>query len=148
MLDLELVVQNKLYNTEKAFIKHLESSKKVKWWFKNGEGDGTSFAVKCINKEGSPFPFFVDFIVFFDNNTIGLFDTKSGFTLQSWDIKYKIEGLLNMVNDKKYKEFKVIGGIVSNSDSTNYKGVWKLFSGKNINDLSKFESKSWKMLNF
>ena len=53
-----------------------------------------------------------------------------------------------MVNDKKYKEFKVIGGIVSNSDPTNYKGVWKLFSGENIDDLSKFESKSWKMLNF
>lgn len=144
----ELVVQNKLYGTEKAFIKYLETSNKVKWWFKNGEGDGTSFAVQCINKEGSPFPFFVDFIVFFDNNTIGLFDTKSGFTLQSWDIKYKIAGLLNMVNDKKYKEFKVIGGIVSNSDPTNYKGVWKLFSGENIDDLSKFESKSWKMLNF
>ena len=84
----ELVVQNKLYGTEKAFIKYLETSNKVKWWFKNGEGDGTSFAVQCINKEGSPFPFFVDFIVF-------LITTLLVYSIQSQGSHFN-HGILNI----------------------------------------------------
>ena len=111
----------------------------MKWWFKNGEGDGTSFAVKTIKDNGEPAPFFVDFIVFFKNNTIGLYDTKAGITLQTEDIESKHKGLQKAIKDKNYKKYKLTGGIVSNTNSNDYQGIWRVFTGtnaKNVRDTS------------
>lgn len=134
-----LIIPNKLYKSEIAFIKKLEESDNVKWWFKNGEGDGTSFAVKTIKENGEPAPFFVDFIVFFKNKTIGLYDTKAGNTLQTEDIESKHNGLKNAINDMHYKKYKLTGGIVSNTNMSEYTGIWRVFNGntvKNIRDTS------------
>ena len=134
-----LIIPNKLYKSEIEFIKKLEESDKVKWWFKNGEGDGTSFAVKTIKDNGEPAPFFVDFIVFFNNKTIGLYDTKSGNTLQTNDIESKHKGLKEAINNKHYKKYKLTGGIVSNTNMSEHTGVWRVFTGtrvQNIRDTS------------
>ena len=134
-----LIIPNKLFKSEIAFIKKLEESDKVKWWFKNGEGDGTSFAVKTIKENGEPAPFFVDFIVFFNDKTIGLYDTKSGNTLQTDDIESKHKGLKKAINDKHYKKYELTGGIVSNTNMSEHTGVWRVFTGttvKNIRDTS------------
>ena len=144
-----LIIPNKLYKSEIAFIKKLEESDKVKWWFKNGEGDGTSFAVKTIKENGEPAPFFVDFIVFFNNKTIGLYDTKSGNTLQTDDIESKHKGLKEAINNKHYKKYKLTGGIVSNTNMSEHTGVWRVFTGttvKNIRDTS-LQKSGWIDLN-
>ena len=135
----EMIVPAKLYKTEIEFMKKLEESKKVKWWFKNGEGDGTSFAVKTLKTNGEPAPFFVDFIVFYKNKSIGLYDTKSGITLQTEDIEVKHKGLQDAIKTKHYKKYKLTGGIISNTDTRNHTGQWRLFNGansKNIRDTS------------
>jgi len=134
-----LIIPGKLWESERAFIRKLDNSNKVKWWFKNGEGDGTSFAVKTIKDNGEPAPFFVDFIVFFKNNTIGLYDTKAGNTLQTEDIESKHKGLQKAIKDKNYKKYKLTGGIVSNTNSNDYQGIWRVFTGtnaKNVRDTS------------
>ena len=146
--DKEFIIPNKLWSSEEAFIKKLESSKKVKWWFKNGDGDGTSFAVKCINKNNDPFPFFVDFIVFFNDDTVGLYDTKSGFTQQMQDISFKHDGLQKAINNKNYKLYKLTGGIVANTDGKSYSGVWRVYKSKNSKNISDITKPGWEELDF
>tara|TARA_B100001250_G_C19808304_1_gene794487 strand:- start:1142 stop:3460 length:2319 start_codon:yes stop_codon:yes gene_type:complete len=143
-----LVTPSKIYESEKSFISYLEKSDKVIWWFKNGEGDGTYFAVKCEDEEKNEFPFYVDFIVFFKNRTVGFYDTKSGFTLETKDIDAKNRGLRKAINSKHYKKFKLKGGIVVNTNPKDYSGVWRVYDSSNTKDITKIASKSFKDLDF
>ena len=128
------------FKTEFNFIKYLEKSKKVLWWFKNGESDQTYFSVPY--KEGNQINlFYVDFIVMFKDKSIGLFDTKSGFTIES--SKYKSDGLQQYIS--KYKNKKLWGGIVTNSDSIDFRGRWIFYKNKGIN-LSRNNFDNWENL--
>jgi type III restriction enzyme len=85
-LEVDLSVMAPFYydnrwKTEEAFIKFLEQSDKIEWWFKNGDRDSTFFAVPYI-EDSNQNPFYVDFIIKFKNGTIGLYDTKSGRTIK------------------------------------------------------------------
>lgn len=116
---------------EKAFIDTLENSKKVDWWFKNGDRDITYFAVPYNDKD--PKPFYVDFIIKYKDGRVGLFDTKSGYTI---DIAGpKIKGLREYLTIEAKKHKGLFGGIIANTDTNNYKGKWVLFS-KNEKDLT------------
>ena len=124
------------WKPEKAFINLLEKSKEIVWWFKNGESDGTFFAIPYeINNETKPF--YVDFIVLFKNNKIGLFDTKSGRTIT--DSKEKSDGLQKYIN--KHEGF--IGGIVTNTNPKDFSGRWIYYNNKGkdivLNDYSNWE---------
>ena len=140
-LDVAKSVQMPFYydnrwKSELAFIKFLESGKTVKWWFKNGDRDATYFAVPYSDEDKTK-PFYVDFIVGFENGQIGLFDTKSGQTIET--AKTKSDGLQKYVATNG----GVIGGIVSNS-STDYSGRWVVFKGESSeiksNDFSNWET--------
>lgn len=111
------------WKTEEAFIKYLENSNSILWWFKNGDRDATFFAIPYEeNKENKPF--YIDFIVYFKNKTIGLYDTKSGNTIK--DAKEKSDGLQKYL--KQYKNIK--GGIVANTKSKDFQGRWMLYTGE------------------
>jgi len=69
------------WKTEKAFIEFLEKSEQIEWWFKNGDRDAIFFAVPYIESSKHK-PFYVDFIVKFKNDSVWLFDTKSGNTIK------------------------------------------------------------------
>ena len=62
------------WKTEEAFIKFLEKSDQIDWWFKNGDRDATFFAVPYTENNEQK-PFYVDFIVKFKDGKIGLYDT-------------------------------------------------------------------------
>ena len=94
----------------------LDNSKKVDWWFKNGEGEIKYFAVSYTDKNRIERAFYVDFIVKFKDGTIGLFDTKSGMTAK--DAGSRAEGLYKYLKVNKSK--KVWGGIVIESH-----GSWR-----------------------
>jgi hypothetical protein len=66
---------------ENDFIKYLEKADQVTWWFRNGKQDGTYFAVPHI-EHGQEKPFYVDFIVMMKDGSVGLFDTKGGYTAE------------------------------------------------------------------
>lgn len=112
------------WQTERAFIELLDKSKKIEWWFKNYDRDATFFAVPYESNGGTN-PFYVDFIVKFEDGKIGLFDTKSGFTQQlAGD---KVEGIYKYIQNENKKINKLFGGIVTNTDSRKFTGRWIYF---------------------
>lgn len=121
---------------ERRFIEMLNKSKKVKWWFKNGETEIKYFAVPYIDENGFERAFYVDFIVQFTDGSIGLFDTKSGMTAK--DAGPRAEGLQKYL--KKNKSKNVWGGI-----TIYVNGTWRYNDKEkyeyNPNDLS-----SWNVL--
>ena len=123
---------------EKLFIELLESSKRVKWWFKNGENEIKYFAVQYIDENGFERAFYVDFVVSFVDHTIGLFDTKGGITAK--DAGPRAEGLQNYIKTENRKARRLWGGIVIFRN-----GSWLLNENMKYafdeNDLS-----SWKLL--
>lgn len=110
------------WKTEEVFIKLLEKSNQIDWWFKNGERDSTFFAVP-YEENGEEKPFYVDFIVQFKDGRIGLFDTKSGRTIK--DAREKSDGLQKYLKKGK----NLYGGIVTNTDPQNFSGRWMVYSG-------------------
>ena len=124
------------WKTEEAFIKFLEKSDKIEWWFKNGDRDATFFAVPYVENEEQK-PFYIDFIVKFKDGSIGLFDTKSGNTIK--DAREKSDGLQEYIKKNK----KIYGGIVANTNSKNFTGRWMCYKKRgaelNPDDFSKWE---------
>lgn len=102
--------KSKSWETEKSFIEFLDNNKQVEWWFKNGEGDGTYFAVPYIDDAKEEKSFYVDFIVKFTNGRIGLFDTKSGWTAK--EAVNKSDGLQKYIFDQIKIKKNLFGGII------------------------------------
>ena len=129
------------WRPEQAFIELLEKSNKVEWWYRNGAQDSTYLAV-AYEESGIPKPFYVDFIVKFKDGSIGLFDTKTGFTRKL--AGPKVEGLYHYIKSATKKGLKLWGGIVTNTDERNLKGRWIYFEKSEkdfrINDLSNWET--------
>lgn len=123
---------------ERLFIELLESSKKVKWWFKNGESEIKYFAVLYKDEAGIERAFYVDFIVQFEDGTIGLFDTKSGITAK--DAKTRAEGLQKYIKEQNKKGKKLWGGIV-----VNINGSWR-YNDNETYTYDETNMKWWKFL--
>jgi type III restriction enzyme len=122
---------------EIGFMDILDKSDKVKWWFKNGDGEIKYFAV-LYKENGTESAFYVDFVVMFRDGSIGLFDTKSGITAK--EAKSRAEGLQRYISAQKSKRKKVWGGIVIQAD-----GTWR------YNDRAKYrydpeDLSEWKIL--
>jgi type III restriction enzyme len=119
---------------ERLFVNLLDNSKKIKWWYKNGEGEIKYFAVQRPDNQA----FYPDFIIQFKNGSIGIFDTKSGMTAK--DSKERAEGLQKYVKIQRKKGKKLIGGI-----AIYVNGTWRYNDNEkydyNPNDLS-----GWKLL--
>ncbi|NOX65220.1 MAG: DEAD/DEAH box helicase family protein [Chlorobi bacterium] len=126
------------WKTEEAFIKYLEKSDQIEWWFKNGDRDATFFAVPYV-ENGKTKPFYIDFIVKLKNGTIGLFDTKSGNTIK--DAREKSDGLQEYL--KKHKG--ITGGIVANTNSKDFSGRWMCYE-KQGKDLNPYDFSNWELL--
>ena len=76
-----------------------------------------------LYRKWSTSPFYVDFIIRFTNKKIGLFDTKSGWTIDT--SKEKSEGLLKYIE----KDENLIGGIITNNKKS-FDGSWIFFNKK------------------
>ena len=109
----------------------------VKWFYKNGEFDATSFAIPYTDKNGDLKPFYVDWVVCFEDGKIGLFDTKEGYTAEL--AKYKAEGLAAYLKTENMGGKKLFGGIIVPKD-----GSWRF----NDSDIYNYSSdlSGWKFL--
>lgn len=107
------------FKTELAFIKFLEESSNVEWWFKNGERDATFFAIPYM-ENGESKPFYVDFIVRLKSGEIGLLDTKRGQTVKT--AVEKSDGLQEYIAKNK----GTFGGIIDNTKD-DFTGRWMVF---------------------
>lgn len=121
---------------EQLFMELLDNSKKVDWWFKNGESEIKYFAVPYTDENGIERAFYVDFIVKFKDGTIGLFDTKGGMTAK--DAGPRAEGLYKYIKANKSK--KVWGGIAIES-----RGSWR-YSDKEKYEYNPNNISDWKVL--
>jgi hypothetical protein len=93
---------------EEAFIKFLESSKNVIWWYKNGDVGSEYFSISYYNTdENKEKLFYPDWIVQ-TKAAVCIFDTKAGLTAESGDTRYKAEALQKWLKGKKGFD----GGIV------------------------------------
>lgn len=123
---------------EVDFIKYLEGSKKIKWWFKNGHGEINFFAVPYKDNFGRMAAFYVDFIIQLTDGTIGLFDTKKGGTAES--AGPRAEGLAKYIKAQK-KGKKLVGGIV-----VSHYDQWRYHPGEKYHYDPK-DLKGWEFLN-
>jgi type III restriction enzyme len=122
---------------ESDFISYLENNKRVEWWFKNGSGEISYFAVKYIDKYGKLSAFYVDFIAHLGEGKIGLFDTKDGRTAE--DAKERAEALIKYVKEQNKQKKNLTGGIVIPS-----KDGWRI----NHNDKYIYNPKDFKDWDF
>lgn len=123
---------------EKAFALFLDKKEdEIKWWFKNGERDGTFFAIPYKENDEVK-PFYVDWIVKYKDGRIGLFDTKSGMTAET--AKTRAEGLVQYIKEQK-KGKNLFGGIIINKD-----GSWR-YNDDEVYEYNESDLKKWKFLN-
>ena len=82
-------------NNELNFIKYLETeSKKINWWFKNGNQGKEYFAIKYFNTvDDKEALFYPDFIIRFKTGKIGIFDPKKDQTAEDPETADKSKAL-------------------------------------------------------
>lgn len=105
---------------EQDFEQYLDSHSKVKFWYKNGANRKDYFGIN-YQKDGIQRTFYPDFIVLFDDDSIGIYDTKLGFTTTDEASSEKYNGLKNY--SSKYAcqlKNKVRFGLVSYNSSNNF----------------------------
>jgi len=125
-------------NPEKDFETLLAKSSNVAWWYKNGESKETYFAIAYINPEDDlEHPFYPDYIVQMKDGSLGIFDTKGGFTASVEKAGAKSDALQSYIGANKKK--KLFGGLVV-SDKT---GVFVFMGKKYTSDLG---AKGWERL--
>ena len=124
---------------EKEFVKFLDSkADKIEWWFKNGERDGTFFAVPYKENDEEK-PFYVDWIVKYKDGRIGLFDTKGGITAET--AKTRAEGLFKYIKEQNENGKNLFGGIVIEKD-----GSWR-YNDNEVYEYNEADLKDWKFFN-
>ena len=96
----------------------------VKWWFKNGERDGTFFAVPRKEVEDNV-PFYVDWIVNYKDGKIGLFDTKA---ITAETAVSRAKNLARYIKKQNKNGKNLFGGIVIEKENPS-----GLIQMKNIN---------------
>lgn len=95
-------------DNEKNFIKLLEETKNIEWWYKNGDSGSEYFSISYYNPdENKEKLFYPDWIIKTKSKT-WIVDTKAGFTAESNDTKYKAQVLQEWLKGRKGFE----GGIV------------------------------------
>ena len=119
---------------ERLFIEMLNGSKKVKWWYKNGEGELKYFGIL----RPDDLTFYPDFIIQLKDGTIWILETKGGMTAK--DASERAEALQKYIKVQNKKGKKLMGGI-----AIYVNGTWRYNDNEKYeydpNDLS-----SWKVL--
>jgi type III restriction enzyme len=129
------------WKPEENFIKFLEKSKKVEWWFKNGDRDETYFSIPYEENNQTNL-FYIDFIVKHKSGKIFLFDTKSGWTIDK--SKNKSDGLQKYIRKNSKK---IQGGLVTNTNKNDFSGRWIFYKKKGF-DLDSNNLDNWENLLF
>jgi type III restriction enzyme len=119
---------------ERLFVAMLNNSKKIKWWYKNGESELKYFGILRADDQA----FYPDFIIQLKDGTIWILETKSGMTAK--DASERAEALQKYIKAQNKKGKELVGGIAIHEN-----GTWRYNDNEkyeyNPNDLS-----SWKVL--
>ena len=113
-------------DTEREFEKRIDASDAVEWWYKNGEKSCKYFAIAYeINAPETALPvlraFYPDYIVRWRDGSIGIYDTKGGFTAAQSEAGVKSDALQEYVRERQHG-CRLVGGILQKRS-----GGWYLF---------------------
>lgn len=124
--------------TEEKFEKMLNVSDQIDWWYKNGEKMERYFAVPYqyldSNQKGRRAAFYPDYIIRFKDGSVGIYDTKAGFTTDNEHTRQKAEALQRYI--REHADLNLKGGIINvkgdsfylqDSEDYDQDGEWKLF---------------------
>lgn len=109
-------------HTEQRFIEFLETQRnlnQIKWWYKNGSHGKEHFAIPYHQTK----LFYVDFVIHFNDDKIGLFDTKTPESDK--DMVAKHNALIDYIADSNSNGRDIIGGIIINKN-----GSWRYCNSK------------------
>lgn len=134
---------------ETSFIKYLEESPELDWWFKNGDSGKEFFGIKYFDTTDQVNRlFYPDWIIKLDDGRICILDTKGGNTASSQETKDKAEELqrrIKLLNQTS--KIKYCGGIVIFAN-----GQWYIndcaeynYSGSDLSSLG-WKTLAWKSL--
>lgn len=109
-LYMEVQSNGEINQLEKEFIKELDKHEsKIDWFWKNGsEHMESNFGIQKEDKS----TFQPDFIIKFNDGTIGIFDTKAGKGYNEEDNRLKSNALYRYISEERYKGKNIIGGLV------------------------------------
>ena len=132
---------------ETAFIKYLEDSPELDWWFKNGDSGKEFLGIKYFDSvEQVNRLFYPDWIIKLDDGRICILDTKGGNTASSQETKDKAEELHRRIEVlNKVSNIKYCGGIVIFANGQWYINDCAEYKYSS-NDLSGWKTLSWKSL--
>ena len=132
---------------ETAFIKYLEDSPELDWWFKNGDSGKEFLGIKYFDSvEKINRLFYPDWIIKLDDGRICILDTKGGNTASSQETKDKAEELHRRIEVlNKVSNIKYCGGIVIFANGQWYINDCAEYTYSS-NDLSGWKTLSWKSL--
>ena len=129
---------NSASNPEKEFKNFLiRNENHIEWWYKNGDSGSEHFAVDYINIHNELKLFYVDFVIKFKSNKIGLFDTKT--KRSDIDAPKKHNALLDFMDKENSLNTnrELIGGILIPDDNGGVPGFrYPLFRINDTNDLT------------
>jgi type III restriction enzyme len=124
--------------TEEKFEDMLNRSSLIEWWYKNGEKMERYFAIPYFElderQKTRRRAFYPDYIIKFNDGTVGIYDTKSGFTTDNEHTRQKANALQEFI--KKNDKLNLKGGIINvknnnfylqDSDDYDENGEWKPF---------------------
>ena len=125
--------------TENKFEDMLNASSQIEWWYKNGEKMERYFAIPYFElndrKRSVRRAFYPDYIIKYKDGSVGIYDTKAGFTADNEHVRQKANALQAFIQEHANLNLK--GGIINVKnnnfylqDSSDYdeNGEWKAFS--------------------
>lgn len=120
---------------ETRFVNYIDSQEKVTWWFKNGDQGKDYFALKYFNiTEQEERLFYPDWIIKLADERVGIFDTKSGQTLNT---EGRAKGLARKLQELR-SDF--VGGIVRFAN-----GIYEYCDSLDYDDITPSKNE-WKTL--
>lgn len=129
---------NTASSPEKEFKNFLiRNENHIEWWYKNGDSGREHFAVDYINIHNELKLFYVDFVIKFKSNKIGLFDTKT--KRSDIDAPRKHNALLDFMDKENILNTnrELIGGVLIPDDNGGVPGFrYPLFRINDTNDLT------------
>jgi type III restriction enzyme len=129
---------NTASSPEKEFKNFLiRNEDNIEWWYKNGDSGREHFAVDYINIHNELKLFYVDFVIKFKSNKIGLFDTKT--KRSDIDAPRKHNALLDFMDKENILNTnrELIGGVLIPDDNGGVPGFrYPLFRINDTNDLT------------
>ncbi len=124
--------------TENKFEDMLNASSQIEWWYKNGEKMERYFAIPYYElnerKRSVRRAFYPDYIIKYSDGSIGIYDTKAGFTADNEHVRQKANALHAFIEE--HADLNLKGGIINVKndyfylqDSPDYdeNGEWKAF---------------------